>query len=176
MHKRLHDRYSRSLIFAVCLNVNESQCLMHFVFVVQKTATAQPCKSGASLPTTPIHQDRQRPPFVCELLPSCANSPVCREPVCHSLSVLSHCPIKKYILWSRSQRVYEIVYCFAFGRQTWEIWQPGPRESPTQLKQHSEQTFFSSISYTSHFPFSQVIFYFRWKTIRCLFQFGRNCE
>ena len=48
------------------------------------------CLFGASTPALHIKRDALRPPFVCELLPSCANAPVCRDPVCHSLSVLSH--------------------------------------------------------------------------------------
>ena len=36
VHKRLYDQHSRSLIFAMCFYIDESQCLIHFILLFSK--------------------------------------------------------------------------------------------------------------------------------------------
>ena len=148
----------------MCFNVNESQCLMYFVFVFSKP---QPCNC------TRVEQHYQPRPFTKtdqdhHLYASCCHE--VRTPLyaaslnatyCHPLS---HRLIKKYILWSRSfcslcQRVYKIVCCIAFRRRIREVGSQGPLESPTLLNQRISETFFVNfwtvcLSIVSFFSFS----------------------
>ena len=145
MQKRLYDRYSRSLIFHIChvfqcqwFTVSDALLFLYSVnrTTCNRTTTAAPEWSDIS---NHAHSSRRTDTIIFASAATCTNSPVCRGPVCHLSSALSHRPIKEIysvvkiplrVCASEFIRLYAVspsdVGPGKFGSQ-------GPLESPTRL-------------------------------------------
>ena len=94
----IHDHW-----YSPCVSMS----MNHNVWCSVNHATAQ-LRNRTTAPewsniSNHAHSPRRTEITICmRVAATCTNSPVCREPVCHLSSALSHCPIEKHILWSRS--------------------------------------------------------------------------
>ena len=102
VHKRLYDQHSRSLIFAMCFYIDESQCLIHFILLFSKPQPRSRAKVDRHYQPRPFtKRDRDH-----HLYASCCQAVrtlLCAENLYAIHRQFCHIALfKKYILWSRS--------------------------------------------------------------------------
>ena len=130
-----------------CQWITVSDALL-FLCSVKRVTTAAPEWSDI---TSHTHLPRQIETTIFESAATCMNSPVCRGPVCHLLSALSHRPIKEiYSVVKIPLRVCasEFIRLNAVSPsdvRPGKFGSRGPPESLTQLKLAHQWSLFLSI-------------------------------